>query len=208
MKKTASFSSNEGDTSASDSVVSDCSSLNLSSEEMQDVQAAFNSDFDHDSSQSILENDESCNGEGPSTKHRANRKEKVKEKIKKLVPKKLRRSMKKRSGSKPEDPGPEEEFNFDLKENKTEHDDVKEDISVAATDSYQSMISDSEESVVEAEPQRATDRRTLVLEYWLVSFIVLAGLVEGQSLAIVLTVAWCLIVKLVGRMRMKKWKAF
>lgn len=221
MKKTASFSSIEEDNSAGDSVVSDCSSLNVSIEEMQDVHAELDADirvsqdanFDHnkrfsfgdiDTSERGQENDENCNGEGSSTKRRGHRREKVKSKIKKLVPKKIRRSMKIRSSSKHEDPGSMEKVNFEVKENGTELDDEKEDISVTTSSSCQPMKSDSEESVVQEKVETPTDRTTLILDYWFVSFIVLAGLVEGQSLAVVLAVAWFLIMKLVARMRMKR----
>ncbi|KAK1356586.1 hypothetical protein POM88_049842 [Heracleum sosnowskyi] len=220
MKKTASFSSIEGDSSTGDGFLSDCSSLNASGEEMQDVQAEFDSDirvaqeanYDHnkivsfgdtDTSVRVLENDENCNAEGSSIKHRGHRREKVKSKIKKLVPKKIRRSMKRRSSIKREKSrGSLEEINFEVKGYINEVvDDEKED---TASESCQQMKSDSEESVVEANPQRPTDRRTLILDYCFISFIVLAGIFEGQSLVVGLTVAWCLIMKLQARIHMRK----
>lgn len=223
MKKMASFSSIEGDNSTRDSFVSDCSSLNVSGEEMQDMQADFDSviqvsqeaNSDHnnrfsfgdiDTSDGVIEKDENCNGEGSSKEHRVCRREKVKSKFKKLLPKKIRRSMKRRSSSKCEKAaGSMEEVNFEMKDYNNELDDKKENItSVTASESCKPIKSDSEESAVEAKPQRPTDRKTLILDYWFNSFIVLAGLVEGQSLAAVLTVAWCLIMKLVARMHRKK----
>lgn len=222
MKKTTSFSWIEGDNSTGDSFISDSSSLNVSGEEMQDVQAEFDSDnrvsqeansdrnkifsFGNiDSSKRVIEKDKNCHGEGSSTERRVCRREKMKSKFKKLLPKKIRRSMKRRSSSKREKPASSTgQVNSQVKEYVNQLDDEKDNINrVKSTESCQPIKSDSEESAVEAKPQRPTHTRSFILDYWFISFVVVAGLVQGQTLAVVLTVAWCLIMKLEGTTHMK-----
>ncbi|KAK1384834.1 hypothetical protein POM88_022569 [Heracleum sosnowskyi] len=184
-----SFTRTEWDNSAGGSVPG-CSSLTVSTEEVQDLPADSDSDVgfsdstnldsskisefeDRGSGKGSLESDQDSNCEGLSCKGKCSRKEKVKCKMKKLVPKKIRKSIKKRSCFKREGTDILEEDNCEAKDYDTELD---------ASD-------DSEDNTI--------DVRSLISKYWFFCFIALAGLSQGRSLAVVFTLFWCLIVKLV-----------
>ncbi|KAL8101268.1 hypothetical protein AgCh_033228 [Apium graveolens] len=186
-KTKVSFTRTEWEKSEGGSV-SGCSSLTVSSEEVHDLPA----DSDSDSSKisefedtcflkGTLESDQDSDCEGLSVKSKGSRREKVKSKMKKLVPKKIRKSIKKRSGFKHEGTDILEDNNCEAKEYDTEPE---------ASD-------DSGDSVVEANAERPPDLRRLISKYWFFCFIALAGLSQGRSLAVVFTLFWCLIVKLV-----------
>lgn len=186
-KTKVSFTRTEWDNSEGGSV-SGCSSLTVSSEEVHDIPADSDSDSskisefeDRGSGKGSLESDQDSNCEGLSCKSKGSRKEKVKSKMKKLVPKKIRKSIKKRSGFKREGTDILEDNHCDAKEYDTEPE---------ASD-------DSEDSGVEANAERPPDLRRLISKYWFFCFIALAGLSQGRSLAVVFTLFWCLIVKLV-----------
>ncbi|WOG81645.1 hypothetical protein DCAR_0100796 [Daucus carota subsp. sativus] len=194
-KTSVSFTRTEWDSSEG-GFVSGCSSLTVSSEEVCDIPADLDmcfSDFtnsdsnkklefeDRGSGEGILVSDQNCNCDGLGTKSRGSRRERVKSKMKKLVPKKIKRSMKKRSAVKRGGTDVLEDDNCEAKEYDTE---------VDASD-------DSEDSDVEAKAEKARDVRRFISKYWFLCFIALAGLFQGRSLAVVLTLFWCLIVKLV-----------
>lgn len=196
-KTSVSFTRMEWDNSEG-GAVSGCSSLTVSSEEIHDLSADSDSDIcfsdftnsdgnkilefeDKGCGKAILQSDQNSNCEGLSSKSRGSRREKVKSKMKKLVPKKIRKSIKKRSCFKREGTGLAEDDNGEANEYDTELD---------ASDN-------SEDSVVEAKAEIPTNVRRLISKYWFFCFIALAGLSQGRSLAVVLTLFWCLIVKVV-----------
>lgn len=119
--------------------VSGCSSLTVSSEEMHDLPDDSDSDIcfsdfanldrnkilefeDIGSGKGILESDQDCNCEGLNSRRRGSRREKVKSKMKKLVPKRIRKSIKKRPGFKREGTDLVEDGNCEAKEYDTELD--------------------------------------------------------------------------------------
>lgn len=197
-KKTkVSFTRTEWDNSEGGSV-SGCSTLTVSSEEVHDLPADSDSDIcfsdftnldsgkkseidDRGSGKGSLDSDQDSNGEGVSVKSKGSRREKVRSKMKKLVPKKIRKSIKKRSGFKREGTDLLEDDNCESKEYDTELD---------ASD-------EAEDKFVKANVERPAELRRLISKYWFFCFIALAGLSQGRSLAVVYTLFWCLIVKLV-----------